>query len=82
MRLQDTSDCAVWAPAPTRSLELARRIRTEYLEMPGLQLSADQAARLWAVDQGTCLTALGALVETGYLIRDGRGRYCKADNNH
>ena len=30
--------------------ELLARVRGEFLEMPGLQLAAAQAARLWDVD--------------------------------
>ena len=33
---------------------LLRRIRSEFLEMPGLRLSREQAQRLWALDAATC----------------------------
>ena len=51
----------------TGHADLAQRIRAEYLEMPGLRLSADQARRLWGTDEETCRTALTALVDTRFL---------------
>src|SRR5262245_7291557 len=40
---------------PNKTLEsLLRRIEGEYLEMPGLQLTREQAQRLWVLDCDTC----------------------------
>lgn len=55
------------------------RIRGEYLEMPGLRLTAAQAARLWAVDAATCTDVLGRLVEDRFLMRTRSGAYVRAD---
>ncbi len=56
--------------------ELLQRIRGEYLEMPGLRLTAEQARRLWAVDDlGTCRSLLDTLVETKFLGRSRDGTY-------
>jgi hypothetical protein len=46
---------------------LITRIRGEYLEMPGLQLTRAEAARFWQVDQSTCDLILRALVDEGFL---------------
>ena len=46
-----------------------RRIRAEYSEMPGLCLTAAQAARLWGLDQQECATLLNQLVEGRFLRR-------------
>ena len=48
--------------------EALRRVRAEYLEMPGLQLTPAQAARLWALDRRLCESVLTALVEARFLI--------------
>ncbi len=56
--------------------ELLLRIRGEYLEMPGLRLTVDQARRLWALDQLTCLSLLDALVDAGFLVRR-KGSYSR-----
>jgi hypothetical protein len=48
--------------------DLLNRIRGEYLEMPGLRLTATQAARLWAVDVDVASALLSALVKAGFLI--------------
>jgi hypothetical protein len=50
---------------------LARRIVTEYHEMPGLRLTLWQAARLWALDHEECERVLEALVDARQLKRSG-----------
>ncbi len=55
---------------------LARRVRAEYLEMPGLQLTAAQAARFLGVDHAQCARLLGELVAEGFLFHSG-GRYLR-----
>ena len=49
--------------------ETLRRIRNEYLEMPGLCLTLEQARRLWDLDEETCNESLQFLVETTFLCR-------------
>jgi hypothetical protein len=53
--------------------DLVSRARGEYLEMPGLSLTVQQAQRLWALDRATCAGLLGSLVRAGFLRqrRDG-----------
>ena len=55
--------------------QVLHRIRAEYLEMPGLFLTADQIQRLCGVDQAVCETALRALVESGFLSVRPDGAY-------
>jgi hypothetical protein len=45
------------------------RARAEFLEMPGLKLTAAQAARLWASDFALCKAVLDRLVESRFLVR-------------
>lgn len=52
-------------------------IKLEFEEMPGLSLTADQARRLWALDQTLCTRALARLVDAGYLDRDDSGHYVR-----
>ena len=42
-----------------------RRARAEFLEMPGLQLTVAQAARLWHFDSALCSAVLTELVVRG-----------------
>ena len=56
---------------------LLHRIRGEFLEMPGLSLTPDQARRLWAVDRQTCSRVLAKLVRTGFLRRRRDGSYIR-----
>ena len=54
---------------PDRFAEAVRQVRSEYLEMPGLQLTPDQAARLWNFDRDLCDAVLATLVDTNFLVR-------------
>lgn len=49
--------------------EALRRAQAEFLEMPGLQLTEAQAARLWCFDSALCSAVLSALVEQRFLVR-------------
>jgi hypothetical protein len=57
------------APLPERITdELLGRIRSEYLEMPGLCLTLQQAQRMWNLNEETCREAMHRLVATGFLL--------------
>jgi hypothetical protein len=55
--------------------EIVARIRAEYLEMPGLQLTIEQAQRLFGVEQALCKTLLDSLIDTKFLRVDAGGSY-------
>lgn len=46
-----------------------QRAQADFLEMPGLQLTAAQAARLWCFDSDLCSRVLATLVESRFLTR-------------
>ena len=50
--------------------DLQARIRAEYEEMPGLNLTLPQASRLFACDATTCTRALMRLITEGVLSVD------------
>ena len=56
------------------------KIQDEYLNMPGLQLTLDQAQRLWAIDRTECEALLNALVDAGFLTRTPSGRYARPNH--
>jgi len=62
--------------------DLQCRIRGEYLEMPGMRISLDQAARLWALDREVCRIVLDALVGANFLHRDQQGRYSQTSGGY
>ena len=64
-------------PTPAMTTVLAR-VRSEYLEMPGMKLTEAQAQRLWSLDAKTCRTAFATLVERGFLKRSPNGYYIRA----
>lgn len=53
------------------------RVRAEYLEMPGLQLTAAQAARLWTVDVAVSNAVLATLVEARFLVRTRKEAFAR-----
>ena len=57
---------------------LAVRVRGEYSEMPGLQLTVTQACRLWQIDTLTCERLLEQLVHEDFLCKTGKGAYATA----
>lgn len=46
---------------------IAARIRAEFQEMPGLQLTPAQATRLWGLEHATCSAVIEALVASSFL---------------
>jgi hypothetical protein len=46
------------------------RIRAEFLEMPGMQLTMPQAQRLWGLDRETCGRVIATLVSNKVLRFD------------
>ena len=59
--------------------DLIVRVRSEYLEMPGLKLTTAQASRLWGLDQSTCQILLGTLMDSQFLTRTRDGHYRRAE---
>ena len=53
------------------------RMRAEYLEMPGLRLTLEQAQRLCGVERTLCRMVLDALVDEQFLCVKSDGRYAR-----
>ena len=51
------------------STPMLNRVRSEFLEMPGLRLRVEQAQRLWNLDRSSCELLLSSLVESKFLRR-------------
>ena len=51
------------------------RIRSEYIEMPGLVLTLAQAARLWGFSTQRAAELLTVLLDTGFLTCDKNTMY-------
>jgi hypothetical protein len=49
------------------SQKLLQRVRSEFLEMPGLHLTPAQAARLWHLDSTLCEEIIDCLVGSAFL---------------
>ena len=59
--------------------DLCARVWAEFREMPGLNLTLPQAARLFSLDRAHCARVLDALVVSGVLATDGVG-FARADS--
>lgn len=46
---------------------LVERVRGEFNEMPGLQLTMEQASRLWGLDVPACRHVIEVLVDSSFL---------------
>jgi hypothetical protein len=54
-----------------------QRARADYLEMPGLRLTAAQARRLWTLDADVCEAVLTQLVDARFLSRSGENAFVR-----
>lgn len=61
-------------PGAHETAQMAR-MRAEYVDMPGLNLSVPQAARLWGVSVGHAERLLSEMVDERFLERDTTGLY-------
>ncbi len=59
--------------------EVLQRIQGEYVEMPGLRLTAAQAQRLWGLERDVCDALLGALVDAKFLAQTRDGAFVRMD---
>lgn len=58
--------------------EALKRVKSEYLAMPGLRLTSAQAQRLWGLDRESCAALFGALVDARFLNRTRDGAFVRA----
>ncbi len=56
-----------------------RLVRSEYLEMPGLNLTRRQVQRLWNLDGDTCDRLLETLINVRFLRQTPSGAYVRTD---
>ena len=59
---------------------LLRRVRGEFVEMPGLRLTVVQAARLWGLERATCEAVIDALVGSSFLRLTTSGVVMRTDH--
>jgi hypothetical protein len=57
--------------------EALERIRAEFIEMPGMRLTAPQVQRLCGIDPLVCEAVLRALVDSRFLARHEDGIYTR-----
>jgi hypothetical protein len=65
--------------SPAELHRLAGRVRSEFLEMPGLRLTIPQAARLWGLDLESCHAVVDVLLESAFLRRAAGGTVTRSE---
>jgi len=77
------SDDSRSGPMHTQSIcadeDVLRRVRGEFLEMPGMRLTEAQAGRLWNLDAASCRAVLTALVDSRFLFTTGDGAFMRLE---
>jgi hypothetical protein len=61
--------------------DVVRQVRGEYLEMPGLRLTVEQARRLWRLDESACDAVFSTLLDAHFLARTRDGAFVLDDGN-
>jgi hypothetical protein len=61
---------------------LLQRVKSEFLEMPGLRLTCPQAQRLLGLDESTCVQLLEWLVASKFLWRPQDGTYARLTDGY
>jgi hypothetical protein len=61
------------SPTPT----LLNRVKSEFIEMPGLRLRVEQAQRLWHLDRTVCEALLQSLVQAKFLRQYADNAYSR-----
>jgi hypothetical protein len=59
---------------------LINRVRMEFLEMPGLALTLEQASRLWNLDRHECRRILHELVNERFLTVAAAGMFLRRND--
>ena len=63
----------------TRAFEqLVKRVKSEFIEMPGLRLTLEQGSKLWGLERDECDALLHSLVHRKFLTVTGAGKYGRA----
>ena len=60
--------------------DVLQRIQGEFVEMPGLRLTAAQAQRLWGLDRKVCEQLLSVLVDAKFLFRTRDGAFMRVEH--
>ena len=61
--------------------DVLQRIQGEFVEMPGLRLTAPQARRLWGLERDVCEALLASLVNTRFLVRTRDGAFVRLEGS-
>jgi hypothetical protein len=69
----------LYSSRPTAFAELLQRVKAEFMEMPGLTLTYDQAVKLWGCHPVVCREVLETLIQTRFLVRTRRAAFARGE---
>jgi hypothetical protein len=82
MNVSTHQPCTISVLRPFDQLQILRRVRGEFREMPGMRLTLEQAMRLWSLNRETCASVLDELMASRFIERDVNGRYKRAHGSY
>ena len=62
--------------------DVLNRLRGEFMEMPGLRLTAEQVRRVCGIERAMCQVVLDSLVESKFLCVNPNGQYGRLMTGH
>ena len=62
--------------------DVLNRLRGEFMEMPGLRLTAEQVQRLCGIERTMCQRVLDSLVESQFLCVTPDAHYARLTSGH
>jgi hypothetical protein len=62
--------------------DVLNRLRGEFMEMPGLRLTAEQVRRLCGIERSMCHVVLDLLLESKFLFVTPDGHYARLTTGH
>ena len=66
--------------SPVEMHPIVERVRSEFLEMPGLRLTTAQASRMWGLDPQACRAVIDLLIGAAFLRWTPAGTIARNDS--
>lgn len=75
----NTTAITVDGPRDDDFARAIERARAEFLEMPGLTVTTNQATRLFAIENELCELVLATLVESRFLVKTRNATFARSE---
>lgn len=75
----NTTTLTIGGPRDDEFARAMARAKAEFLEMPGLAVTTNQATRLFAIESDLCELVLTTLVESRFLVRTRHAMFARSE---